>query len=272
MKKILVPTDFSDAARNAMKYAVNLYGKSCHYVLINSYEEPGSATAPMISLREILHEASEDSLKEETKFMTEQFALNPANISSVSVYGDPSSAVNFFAEKNDVELIVMGTTGATGMKGVMFGSVAAGVMQHSKVAALIVPDRFKFHTLKKMLFAADLEPMSGVQLPDVFITIAKQSKAEITVLTVKKSGKDIDEERAERGYDIHVQLQPFEHSFEVINSDDVEKAIIDFAHHTKQDLVVTMPRKGSWLMHLFNPSISKKLAEHLDLPILALPS
>ena len=85
MKNILVPTDFSETARNALKYAISLFGSDNHFILMNAYEEPTSTTSSMISLRDILHESSVDSLKDEEQYIKVELHHPDINLSVESV-------------------------------------------------------------------------------------------------------------------------------------------------------------------------------------------
>lgn len=270
MKTILIPTDFSQTARNAFIYAVNLFGIDKKYVLLNTYEEPYSTSASMISLQEILHESSLEGLNEELQALKREFKNEKLNIQLVSEYGSTVEGVEYTAKTHKADIIVMGTTGASGVKGVMIGSVASAVIQNAPCAVIVVPGSYSYKAPKKILFASDLK--SGVHQNDADLLekIAGKNKGSITFLTVAKGESEIPMSEAEHGYDLHVRFQELEHGFEVISSDNVERAIADFALANEMDMVVTIPRKASWFSRILNPSVSKKLAQHITIPVLAL--
>ena len=272
MKTILIPTDFSNSARNAVEYAITLFGEANRFILINSYEEPRSTTSSMISLKDILHESSLDSLAEEEQYLRVEKNHPNLQLETVSIYGDPVHTITQYAENHDVDLIAMGTTGATGLKEVFMGSVAASVVQNAHCPVLAVPLGFDNRKPKNVLFASDLKSVENGELPEVFVELARECESEITVLTVSSDQEQIDLVRAENGYDLHVQLGGLPHKFEVIESEDVEVGIEEFARVNGMDMIITIPRKVSWLGRLFNPSISKKLAQHIDIPMIALAS
>lgn len=264
MNTILIPTDFSDAAKNAMRYAVQLFGLETQYVMINSYVEPRSTTSSMISLREVLHEASVAGIEEETNWAKQEF---PAiRLQTLCEYGEPDQAIASAARLHKADMIVMGTTGATGLKEVMLGSVAASVIRIADRPVIAVPAYYRIRDPKKVLFATDLKIEK--QLPDQVMSLLKNS--EVTVLTVTEKQDEISGDDAEHGYDFHVQLQGLNHRFEVITSENVEQAITDYAHGNDMDIVMTIPRKASWFQRLIHPSVSKKLAQHLDIPVLTI--
>lgn len=272
MKTILIPTDFSDSARNAFDYALKLFGKDNKFILLNTYEEPRSTTSSMISLRDILHESSVDSLREAEYRIKEELGLKDIELETYSEYGDPIHSIGNFARNDDfgIDIIVMGTTGASGLKEIMVGSVASAVIQNSPVPVLAVPVNCKAKAPSNILFASDLSELEGAGLPQVFMDIARANNAEVTILTVNKEHDIIDVDKAEAGYDLHVQMKELKHRFEVIESENVELGIEEYARVNEMDMLVTIPRKSTWFHRLLHPSLSKKLAQHIDIPMLAL--
>lgn len=270
MKTILIPTDFSDTARNALQFAVNLFGKDNKFIMMNSYIEPSTATSSMISLRDVLAESSEDGLKEELAHFETELGLTGLDLSTRSVYGEAPQAISNTAKIEEADVIVMGTTGASGVKEVFIGSVAAATLQRTHCPVITVPSRYEYKAPTNILFASDLKAFENEELPAIFMDLVESSNANVTVLTVQKGGKAINNDEAEHGYEIHVQLQKIQHEFEVIDSEDVEAGIINYAHENNVDMIVTVPRKSSWFNRLFNPSVSKKLVQHIDIPMLAL--
>ncbi len=122
----------------------------------------------------------------------------------------------------------------------------------------------------RILFASDLSELDGSSLPEVFMDIARVNKAEITILTVNKEHDIIDVEKAEVGYDLHSQMQELNHRFEVIESENIELGIEEYARVNDMQMLVTIPKQSTWFHRLVNPSLSKKLAQHIDIPMLAL--
>ena len=70
MKKILLPTDFSDSARKACEYAINLFGdEPVNFVLVNSYIVPASTSEMLISISDVLRQNSIENLLTERNFL-----------------------------------------------------------------------------------------------------------------------------------------------------------------------------------------------------------
>lgn len=267
-KNILIPTDFSSTARDAMKYAVNLLGREHTYVLFNAYEEPHASAGSIISLKKILSESSEEALREEVEYVRSAMGFNDLDLKVVSEYGGPAQALNAYADSNKVDMIAIGTTGASGLKDIMIGSVASSVLKSASCPVLAVPSGVAYYPLKHILLAADLRGKSNEESLSIFFELARQHQSKVTILTVVPPGTDLDLERTDRGFDLDGMLSDIDHEFEVVDGDDIEETILNEAHDRKANLVVAVHRKSSWFSRLVNPSISGRLAKHIDLPLL----
>ncbi|GAB5538888.1 MAG: universal stress protein [Salibacteraceae bacterium] len=269
MKTIIIPTDFSDNALRAFDYARALFGDDPKYVLLNTYVEPRSTSASMVSLRDILHEGSVEGLSE-LSHQIKNGPNPPPNFETLSEYGDPENAICNAARIHKADLIVMGTKGATGLKEVFMGSVAAGVFQNATCPVIAVPNDAVLRAPKNVLLAADLKSDIEESHKMLLANIIEKNHGSLSILTVDTNGDDISVEEAEHGYDIHVQFQNLEHAFDVVDSEDPESAILEYSKVNEMDMIVTIPRKSGWLKRLIGKSISEKLAEHSNIPVLAL--
>jgi nucleotide-binding universal stress UspA family protein len=272
MKTVLIPTDFSNAARNALKYAVSLFGEDNRFILLNTYNEPTTGTASMISLRDILQEASEDSLKEELTHIKEEMGLSHINLDSRSVYGIAYEEIAHISKQESVDVVVMGTTGASGMKEVFIGSVASAVLQKSVCPIITVPSNYTYSKLTNILFATDLKNSALQSLPNAFDWVVKKDNAKVTVLTVQSYAAQSEGVKPTISKALNDLLNTYDHQFKYVGNDNIEDGISEFAHQNEMDMIITIPRKESWFTRLFHPSVSKKLAQHLDMPLLALHS
>lgn len=267
MLTILIPTDFSESARNAFRYGIGLYGLDHEYVLFNAYEEPSSNVSSMVSLRDILYESSIDALNEEKEEFINAF---PAlNLKLVSEYGSPADCVLRYAAVNDADVIVMGTDGHAGLKKLVLGSVAGEVLKKSKAPVVVVPKNYSYQPPKRILYTVDLldEPL---KLKDVFEDFVKRNDSEITILTVTQPGAEIDDSKAERGFALHLNMNGYKHEFDVVEGRDAGKTILKYINQHPVDMLVTTPRKSSWFNRILHPSVSQELAEHLTVPMMAI--
>ena len=268
MSAILIPTDFSNSSRNAAEYAIAMFGQEQEYVLINVYEEPRASVSSMVSLRDILSEASNDSLVEEKHRLSEKHPN--LKISTESIYGDPNKAIVLYSTQEEVDAIVMGSKGASSLTKLFLGSAAISAMQSAKMPVFVVPESYQFDGMSKVLLAVDLVKDDTHIVRQFVLSMLKKHKSKLTILTVTEDEDKIELDKVENAYTMHNSLEDIEHDFDVIEGEEVSAIIQNYARENDYDLVVTIPREAPWFKRALNPSISKNLVEHLQKPMLAL--
>lgn len=270
MKTILIPTDFSSAARHAMRYTFQLFGTDHNYVILNAYEEPHTTTGSIISLRGILSETSQDGLKSELEYIRTELGLTDLNVTTVSEYGDAVRSATEYAKNKGVDLIAMGTTGASGLKEVFVGSVASSMLQSATCPVLAIPTSAEYADPKNIVLASDLRGKTTPEDLSLFMELVKEYDSKVTVLTVVPPDTDLDMARADRGFDLHGMLDDIDHEFDIEDGDDVEESILEYVQEHNANMVVSIHRDASWFSRLVNPSMSSKLAQHINVPLLTI--
>lgn len=141
-KKILVAVDESEIDQKIIDATLNIAQNNQSIVtLINVNKEDitrGLTYVPKNYLEETLTQLEQESLEKLKKIKTKLTAENGITIEMVPVKGDPAYQILEYAESNEQDMIIMGSRGFTGMKGVMLGSVSHKVTQLAKCPVLIV--------------------------------------------------------------------------------------------------------------------------------------
>ncbi|MDX9715023.1 MAG: universal stress protein [Dissulfurispiraceae bacterium] len=141
IKRILVPTDFSDSALHALSYAVDLAKKyNSDLFVINVIYDVVAASGmyvPHVSVNEMFKEMEESANKEIRLFGAGQYE-DITNVSHAVLRGAPYEEIIKFSEQNSIDLIVMGTHGRKGLDRLFFGSTVDRVLRHSKCPVLAV--------------------------------------------------------------------------------------------------------------------------------------
>ena len=222
---------------------IAMFGQEQEYVLINVYEEPRASVSSMVSLRDILSEASNDSLVEEKHRLSEKHPN--LKISTESIYGDPNKAIVLYSTQEEA-------------------------MQSAKMPVFVVPESYQFDGMSKVLLAVDLVKDDTHIVRQFVLSMLKKHKSKLTILTVTEDEDKIELDKVENAYTMHNSLEDIEHDFDVIEGEEVSAIIQNYARENDYDLVVTIPREAPWFKRALNPSISKNLVEHLQKPMLAL--
>ena len=192
MKRILLPTDFSGNAWNAIAYAMNLYkGIKCRFYLLNAYQVNPiklSTTVKQTKIRGFFAKAKNES-REALQTMMENLKsskLNPRHtFRMVSKEDSLVHAINKIVKSNSIDMIIMGTKGATGAKGVLMGSNTVKVLKNIKnCPVLIIPEEAEFTTLSQIAFATDFKRTYHTGELKPIITLTRENEAALRVMHV----------------------------------------------------------------------------------------
>jgi len=270
MKKIIVPTDFSSAAKNALDYAINL-AKSyqAEIYLLNAYSMPHSGSAVMIDVSDVLKKDSTGKLDEESARV--ENSLDGLTLKTFSQNGSVAMVISQVAEHINADLIVMGTTGATGLKEVFIGSNTADLIKGTKLPIIAVPAESSNKTIAKVAVSVDLHHLEAASVFDPLKDILEANKASLKMINIADNMKSIDPVNfVDEAVDIDNMFFGIEHSFKFLEGKDIEEEILAYTKDENIDLLVVVTRKRNFFERLFHKSMSKKLTMHSSVPIMIL--
>jgi nucleotide-binding universal stress UspA family protein len=179
-----------------------------------------------------------------------------------------------YAKTNDIDLVVMGTYGATGLKKVVMGSVASGVAEESEVPVLLVPDEYKWAEPEHFVFATNFEDDEYEALQKT-VEWAKACNAKLTVLHLCASGLKEDEKAGNRLRQHMRELEGLHQvrlEFQTMLCGEVDEAIEHLDDVIRYDLLVMVRRSGNFIKRLFSGSLTRNVALSTHLPLLVVPS
>ncbi len=271
MKTILVATDFSDIARNAINYACEIANKSkAKLILFHVYHEPVFlAEIPIaLSMEEIkkdcmdcLMDIKNDINKEHGQLVVECACRE----------GLPVDEINLFAKENGVDMIVMGMEGTSYLSEKLIGNITTSLLKKACCPVLAIDKHVKFKNIKNIALASDYNETENELVLGPLKKIAEIFKSKVFVLNIVRELETITTiGKAVEGIKINHVLESVNHSFHYSKSEDVVDGINDFVDEHKIDMVVMIPRAHSVLYNMFHESNSKKMAFHTNVPLLAL--
>jgi nucleotide-binding universal stress UspA family protein len=271
MKTILVPTDFSKCANNAMMYALEIAartGKSITVLYVVYPNEGVDNNMYDAFFVDNYVQQRLDGMKTWVKKFTRSPHLKDVKIQIECRIGFPVSTISQTATELGASLIVMGTTGASGLRGVLLGSVAGGVISATKTPTFIVPLKAVFRNTARFAFATDFRlPVSKGSLQVMREMLNLQHTGLDIVHVVSEPHKQPDERNKEA---MSEKLGPIPHSFHFLHDKNVVQAIHNFLESTDCNGLVAVAHEHSLLHKLFGTSVSRSLAHHTKVPILVL--
>ncbi|MBY0434716.1 MAG: universal stress protein [Cyclobacteriaceae bacterium] len=270
MKKILVPCDFSDPAIQAFKFAVDIANQSNGQILLlHVIELPvlhDTVLMPTLSFEESLLKELRQSADKNFDKMRAKWAKGGPLVSSFIEYGPVNDTVTQFAKKNKVDLIVMGTKGASGLKEFVIGSNTEKIVRWANVPVIAIKKNVK-GPVKNIVFPNTL----GQNQEDLVMHVKElQSffKATLHIVyfnTPANFKRDSETKDKLKAFAKRFMLKDV--TLNVYNDIDQEEGLLNFVKEKGADMVVmaTHGRKG--ISHLMSGSIAEDAVNHIECPI-----
>lgn len=274
MKTILVPTDFSDLAKNATDVAANLAKRvGARILLLHVVEDSsvasvhytGELAMPGIEDRLYIYKLIETAKREFDAIRNEYKEVKFEDVIRV---GNPYYSVQDMIKEYKIDLVVMGTTGATGAKEIFVGSNAEKVVRHAKCPVLSIHGPVKDYEINNIAFATGLRDAQGKHI-EIVKTIGQFFDVKTHIVRVNTPNNfqtDMDSIRELKEYAAKSGIENYD--VRVYNDVTEEEGIIHFADEINADLIVmaTHGRKG--LAHIIAGSIAEEVVNHSKRPVL----
>ncbi|HPF10363.1 MAG TPA: universal stress protein [Flavobacteriaceae bacterium] len=268
MKRILIPTDFSIQAENALKVAVQMARKNdAELYLLHSMEMPlhlaNTATGALPEALYFIKLAEKQFAELMQRPYLDGLAVNEA-IGHGEIYNDIRETI----KKNEIDLVVMGSHGASGFREMFIGSNTEKVVRTSEIPVLVIKNDHPHFEINDFVFATDFseecrKPFAKAQ------EFAASFGAQLHLLYVNTPNDFKTSSEAKKMMDNFLKNTNAEGSqLHVYNDTSVEKGILGFAREHQVQLIgmSTHGRKG--IAHFFNGSISEDLVNHANMPVM----
>jgi len=271
MKTIIVPTDFSPIATNAMNFAADMaVNINASLMLLHVYQVPVSMTDVPVVL------VSSEELRKSTEAKLQELRESVTHITSgkIKIYtetrlGDVSDELEDVCKNIRPFAVIMGTRGASGVERVLFGSTTLTAIRHLTWPVIVVPPGKEYGAgIKKIGFACDFDKVVE-STPIQFIkNMVKEFGAELHVLNVDYESKHFKPETPEESLMLHTLLEGLNPNYHFINHPDIEDGINEFVEGNNIDLLITIPKKHKLLDSLFKQSSTKQLITQSHVPVM----
>ncbi|GAA4317155.1 hypothetical protein GCM10023149_14570 [Mucilaginibacter gynuensis] len=255
MKQILVATDFSPCAANAMAYAMELASilgrEVCAIHAIHPTEGINNSTYNAIFI-ESYYNNKREALKEWVKPLSEDPAYESVKVTTLCDVGYLKTVITRYTDANEVDLLVMGITGATGISGIV-GSNAAMVVDKIKMPTLIIPMESKFARVPMITLATDFETrLSAVDVNALNEMIQAFGSAKMQVLYVEEGSDNKHLKTGEarlRDLIKHTELE-----FNYIENSSATQGIMSYIQSHDPDILCLVKHHHNVVYSLFTRS------------------
>jgi nucleotide-binding universal stress UspA family protein len=273
IKHIVVPIDFSDCSLNALEYAIKFalaMEIKPKLTILNAYSIPLAyadmdiSFGPGIELEQVeaLIDKEFDSLQKQVPLLKE-IAYEAVKINHQLTY-----AIERYHVDHKIDLIFMGTSGASGLKGRIMGSNTFKVITGMIAPVFVVPTDAKYQSIKNIGFANDYQGL----LPEALLPlkdICQRYNATLHIVHIDKDGI-LEPQETDKAKNLNLFIKDLPHKFHLIEDVAVELGLNKFLQEQAVDLMVTLTRNKGLLEKLFTKSESKKMILHSKLPLLVL--
>jgi len=265
MKKILFPTDFSEAAKNGFRYAVALAeDMEAELDVMNVFSVPFTAPEEMPPdyVNQLINNQKKEAIKKLNNFV--QDVAPDFKGRKITIYGAFVPEEIFEQVRLGIyDLVIMGTKGERNVLEKLVGSITTRTIMNAPCPVLAIPQEAEYDGIEHIAYASDFKPTDKIALEQL-MTFTGKMGADLNFVHVDTSPnigeiKDL----------ISLKSYPFEFSeFFIINSPSVIEGVDDFI--TKKGinlLTLFIPKRRLW-ERLFHQSFSKKYAFHTKVPLL----
>ncbi|MEO1049388.1 MAG: universal stress protein [Bacteroidota bacterium] len=276
MKKILIPTDFSEVADRALEVAVNISRKvDAQLIVLHVIEHPSGGT--FNASGEINLPSGEEGLymiklvekaKRDMAGLMERDLFEGVNAKQELQIGNPFHGIRDIVTEHDVDLIVMGTLGASGLEEILVGSNAEKVVRHAACPVLSVTDRVENFDFKDIVFATGMTDEEAAYV-DVVKTTQAMYGATVHIVRINTPNNfqtDRDSLQQLNEFATKVGFENF--TVNVFNDVSEEEGIVYFSESINADMIALATHGRTGFAHLLSGSIAEDVVNHSKRPVL----
>lgn len=274
MKNILLPTDFSKNSLNAIYYAMDFFKKElCTFYILHVQKASHYTTDDLMSApanTSLYHSITNESKTKlnqlvddlEIKYSNENYAFE--KLTDYDIFTD---AIKQAVISKEIDLIVMGTNGATGAAEVVFGSNTLKVIRKIDCPVLAIPNNIKFRVPKTVLYALDRDDHFTIEGIDPLTDILLKYNASLRILKIKEDDlvtvAEFDDKKNLKSF-----FKQYNHTFHTISNIPFALAIHSFVQVMDVDLSAIFVKRETFLERFFKGSETSKISYGTQIPLL----
>ena len=276
MRKILLPTDFSENAENAIKYAIELYkNEECEYYILNVFFVIGFATDNIMApeIGEIAYKSAKETSEKGLKTTLNKLQKN--NLSrhqffTISKFNSLLNSIDEVVEEKKIDIIIMGTQGYTNATDIIFGSNTVMIMEKERSCpVLAIPSEVNFTKPKEIVFPTSYNTHYKKPELEHLIDIATINKAAIRILHIENDNVQEQSESINRLL-LDEYFEGIEHSFHTLYNVEVEVALDCFVQSRDSNMIAFINKKHGFIESIFSRHLVQKLGYKSKVPVLTM--
>ena len=273
---ILLPIDFSKNSRNAIAYAMELFkNEKCKFFFLHTYTPSFYRMDYMLggpSFSAIPDSDVDISLAglEKTLADVKKTYNNPKHTYSIiSAFNTLTDEINEVTTEKEIDMVVMGTQGATGAKEIFLGTNTVYVLRKAIAPVLIIPENYTFQKIQKILLPSDYLTNYKDNELSTAIKMVKMNKAKLIVLHVKEE-HNLTAIQEENKMALYRRLDGLPITFKELKGSSMPNAVLDYVQNNEIDFLMMMNRKHSFFERLLVRQNIDQIGFHIKIPFLVI--
>ncbi|WP_304141420.1 universal stress protein [Mesoflavibacter zeaxanthinifaciens] len=278
MKNVLLPTDFSENSWNAIKYAIHFFNAiECGFYLLhvnslnNFIPQDETLTIDSYYLENTYIKPAKQRLRSFVKRISK---LKPNKDKHkffvLTETGFFIDSIRRIIKEKEIDFIVMGTKGASGLNEIILGTNTADVITKVKCTTLAVPENAEFVPPKEIAFPSDLNLTYNLDILHPLLDIVEHFKAFLRILHINKNKAHLEEELNQNITLLKDYFTGIKSSFHYLTNKKVEDAVQCFVESRDVDLICMVAKNLNYFQQIFFHSRVEKVSYHTDKPLLVL--
>ena len=258
-KKILVPYDFSDCAKNALREAIKLVQKYDGEVTLMHVLHSGTTTGDIAEAKKRMEED-----------LNEISLVENVDGGVIVKTGLPAEEIALTIDRDNYSLCIMGTNKRHDIISELAGTHALQIMKRVKAPLIVIPGDQHLSDIHRMVFATDFKKLTRPEILYYIRDIALAFNSELHLLNVSDAPESYSVNEAEEALDLHHFFEETNHAFFFSREEDPVDGITKYVRDKHINLLVMMPRKHAFFDSVINDSVSDRIALQLSVPLFSL--
>lgn len=279
MKQILVPTDFSKCADNAIDFAVQSAKiVPAKIILLHSFEVKDNLYSDYMGVNRefnvsMLNAANEKLAHLKKSIEETEGVVVDTFISTHSLY----DAITKSVKEKKIDMVVMGTLGASGLKEKLWGSRTSAIIGKSDVPVMVIPIEYEWRKPQNILLATNHFEKEPAILDYLFeLAELYMSRVQVAVFTDEDDDKAmtfLEHKRKISEYEEYLKDRYNEETLTSahLSGEDFETTLQNFIKEKGIDILVMVTYQNTFWNRIFNPSKTKRMSYRTNIPLLAIP-
>lgn len=278
MKNILLPTDFSENSWNAITYAIRFFENiKCNFYLlhVNRISDLAVHDAPLILNEETIEnlyiKPARRKLRDTLKRISELIPIQKNHkFYTLTDYNFFIEAIRKNVIEKKIDIIVVGTKGASGLEKIILGTNTADIITKVKCNTLAIPENAKFVTPEEIAFPTDFSLSENLQVLQPISDIIDRFGASLRIVHITKNKVDLNSDQKKNKELLEDYFNHQEHSFHYLTNNKVENAIQCFVESRDVNMICMVAKNLNYFQQILFHSKVEEISYHTDVPFLVL--